>query len=269
MWRTQHRLCIKFVLRFMTPRCANSPHKLSTALLGSVLVAAGAGAGAAHAASRAAAHTLAVTGKPIIIDAQGDSTMWGYQTSNGFRKSWQSPNNPPALLQAALQARFGARVIVQNNGVSGATLADREKGVNGYKQSYSQWVAKSPAQIVIVNFALNDADNHVKESPAQFRAHLMHFIKESQGAGRIVVLEEPNPVDYAVNKVIVPRYVAVVDEMAKHYGLALIRQYAYIGAMRDWRSLLIDGVHPTDKLYRIKAQRQCDVVEPIVTKLAG
>jgi hypothetical protein len=30
---------------------------------------------------------------------------------------------------------------------------------------------------------------------------------------------------------------------------------------------LIDGVHPTDALYRLKAERQREVVEPIVAKL--
>ncbi|MEM5371280.1 SGNH/GDSL hydrolase family protein [Paraburkholderia azotifigens] len=224
-------------------------------------------AGPANAAPHISGNAMAVSHRMIIIDAQGDSTMWGYQTSGGFTKSWQSPNNPPALLQAALQARFGAHVIVQNNGVPGATLIDRERGINGYGLPYSQWVTASPAHIVIVNFALNDADNHVKEPPAVFRAHLMRFIEESRGAGRIVVLEEPNPVDYAVNRTIVPQYVAVVDELAKHYGLALVRQYAAIGAMHDWRSLLIDGVHPTDALYRLKAERQREVIEPIVAKL--
>jgi acyl-CoA thioesterase I len=243
-------------------------HACSRAKQVRALAAAMLGAAALHAvAATGPASGAPVTERPIIIDAQGDSTMWGYQTSDDFKKSWQTPNNPPALLQAALQARFGPHVIVQNNGVPGATLADREKGNNGYRQTYAQWVTSSPAHIVIVNFALNDADNHVKEPPAAFRAHLMRFIEESQGAGRIVVLEEPNPVDYAVNKTIVPRYVAVVDEMAKHYRLALIRQYAYIGAMHDWRALLIDGVHPTDALYRIKAERQREVVEPIVAKL--
>jgi lysophospholipase L1-like esterase len=235
---------------------------LVLALIGSVATA-----GIAHAAPHLLGKTMVASNKTIIIDAQGDSTMWGYQTSDGFTKSWQTPANPPALLQAALQSRFGAHVIVQNNGVPGATVVDRELGINGYRQPYAQWVATSPAHIVIVNFALNDADNHVKEPPSAFRAHLMRFIEESRGAGRIVVLEEPNPVDYAVNETIVPQYVAVVDELAKRYGLALVRQYAYIGARHDWRSLLIDGVHPTDALYRLKAERQREVVEPIVAKL--
>ncbi|MBP0594360.1 SGNH/GDSL hydrolase family protein [Paraburkholderia sp. LEh10] len=242
---------------------------LPAALAGIALIAVDAAVDVAHAAPRMPPHMTPVTGGPIIIDAQGDSTMWGYQTSDAFTRSWQSPNNPPALLQAALQARFGPHVIVQNNGVPGATLVDRERGTNGYALPYAQWAATSPARIVIVNFALNDADNHLKESPENFRANLVRFIEESKRAGRIVVLEEPNPVDYAVNKTIVPRYVAVVDEMAKHYRLALVRQYAYIGAIRNWRSLLIDHVHPTDALYRLKAQRQREVLEPIVAKLAS
>jgi lysophospholipase L1-like esterase len=260
-----HGASMTFHLQHMARRRAARRHwlrKLFPALIGVLATA-----GEAHAAPHTSGNAMAVSNRMIIIDAQGDSTMWGYQTSDGFKKSWQSPNNPPALLQAALQARFGARVIVQNNGVPGATIVDRERGINGYGQPYSQWVATSPAHIVIVNFALNDADNHVKEPPAAFRAHLMRFIEESRGAGRIVVLEEPNPVDYAVNRTIVPQYVAVVDELAKRYGLALVRQYAVIGAMHDWRSLLIDGVHPTDALYRLKAERQREVVEPIVAKL--
>lgn len=205
--------------------------------------------------------------RSVVIDAQGDSTMWGFQTANHFKKSWQTPANPPALLQTALRARFGPNVTVENNGAPGATIVDREQGVNGYNETYARETANSPAHIVIVNFALNDADKHVDEPPDVFRAYLTRFIKESQAAGRIVVLEEPSPVDYAVNKIVVPRYVSVVDDLAKEYGLPLIRQYRYISAMHGWQTLLIDGVHPTDALYKIKAERQREVIEPIVAGL--
>ena len=257
-----HGASMTFHFQHIARRAACRP--LFVALIGSLAMAS-----AAHAAPHMSGNAMAIPHRLIIIDAQGDSTMWGYQTSSGFTKSWQSPNNPPALLQAALQARFGAHVIVQNNSVPGATLVDRERGMHGYGQPYSRWVTTSPAHIVIVNFALNDADNHIKEPPAAFRAQLMRFIEESRNAGRIVVLEEPNPVDYALNRTVVPQYVAVVDELAKRYGLALVRQYAPIGARRDWRSLLIDGVHPTDTLYKLKAERQREVIEPIVAKLIG
>ena len=104
-----------FDYRQASPCAKPSPrrsHALAAVLLGIAALQADAAAGRTRAAATA--------DRPVIIDAQGDSTMFGYQTSDGFNKSWQTPDNPPALLQAALQARFGPRVIVQNNGVPGA-----------------------------------------------------------------------------------------------------------------------------------------------------
>jgi acyl-CoA thioesterase-1 len=236
-------------------------------LVGIALVVCGASINTANGASNDSAPASDAATRIIVIDAQGDSTMWGFQTANHFSKSWQTSANPPALLQSALQARFGLNVIVRNNGVPGATIVDREKGINAYKETYAQSVAESPAHIVIVNFALNDADRHVAEPPEMFRAYMTQFIKESQAAGRIVVLEEPNPVSHAVSLPAVPLYVDVVDDLAKEFGLPLIRQYADIRDMPNWHALLIDGVHPTDALYGIKAERQREVIEPIVAKL--
>lgn len=205
--------------------------------------------------------------RSIVIDAQGDSTIWGFQTADNFKKHWQTPNNPPALLEKALQERFGNSITVQNHGHPGAMIGDRMNGVNGYTQTYTQEIATNKADIVIVNFALNDAHKSALEPVEQYKAFLIDFVQQSQAAGRIVVLEEPNPIDFPINVSTIPRYVDAMNEVAKEMGIAIVHQYDHISAMPNWKSLLIDGIHPTDELYRIKAQRQAEVIGPIVGKL--
>lgn len=206
--------------------------------------------------------------KTVVIDAQGDSTMYGFQTSDNFQKSWQTANNPPALLQAQLQAQFGTVVTVINNGVPGATLGERMDGLAGVT-SYAQQIAAQTAQVVIVNFAINDANpgNAYHETPDQFRNYLIQFIATSQAAGRIVVLEEPNPVTDPTINAAIANMVQVTDQVALQMNLPLVKQYDYILSLPNWQTLLIDGVHPTDALYEVKEQREADVVLPIVQKL--
>jgi hypothetical protein len=125
-------------------------------------------------------------------------------------------------------------------------------------------VKSDPSQIIVINWDINDANPNSGETPASFEADLLQFVQIAQAAGKVVVLEEPNPVCSTVYAAL-PQYVAVLDQVAAQLALPIVKQYDYIQSLPNWQSYLGDCVHPADdRLYQIKAQREYAVLSPIV-----
>src|SRR5437763_17202693 len=89
-------------------------------------------AAATQAASPAVGASVAapVIAADIVIDAEGDSTMYGLETVNG--QFVQSAHPVPALVQDQLRVWFGLSVTVNANGSSGAKLDDEMHGTNNF-----------------------------------------------------------------------------------------------------------------------------------------
>lgn len=221
----------------------------------------GGGGGGSSPAPQAAAQPVV---KQIIIDAEGDSTMLGTEQVNG--QYVQTANSAPAVLQSLLQKQFGPNVTVENRGSGGSTIADRMNGTpNWYAQPFSTSVKSEPAQIVIGNWALNDSGPQHGESAQQYQSYLVDFVTQARAAGKIVVLEEPNPMT-AVTPL--KDYIDALNNVAMQMNVPIIHQYQYILSLTNWQSLMsADGAHPLDALYAIKAQREADVIAPIVASL--
>jgi hypothetical protein len=159
-------------------------------------------------------------------------------------------------------------VTVANHGVGGATVADVLNGVAGYKMGWKDALPTNAEQIEIAKWAVNDSNPVVNESTTVFENDLIYWIQITQAAGKTVVLEEPNPVCNPAFATL-PQYVAVIDKVAAQLALPLIKQYDYILSLPNWQSYLgSDCTHPADdRLYQIMAQREYDVVQPIVAAL--
>lgn len=189
--------------------------------------------------------------------------MWGFRIENG--KSFQVVGNPPALLQDSLQKQYGATITVQNNAISGSTIGNRMTGTGGFASPYATFAASDKTNIVIENFALNDTNHY---DTAQFTSYLTDFVQQSKALGRIVVLEEPNPTASPDFNALIAERVAVINSVAQTYNVPVVKQWDYIQSLPNWQSLLApDDTHPSDALYAIKAQREADVIAPIVKSL--
>jgi len=197
----------------------------------------------------------------VQIAMYGDSTMAGATYVNGGYII--TKNNAPADLQIDLQATFGDGVTTKNYGESGTTLAELLDGTDLYTTPFATEITNNPANIIVENFAINDAAH---DTPEQFKQNLITFIQLSQAAGKVVVLEEPNPqCDKMTGLQIYPNpLVQVIDDTAAEYNLALIKQYDAILAIPGWCSMLSDGTHPDDALYAIKAQNEASVLAPLL-----
>lgn len=241
---------------------------LIASALGVLLVACsacgGGGGDGANTAAPAASTTTTQT-KAVTIDAEGDSLIWGYAGTASDGSYIQSPNAPPVILQASLQSSMGTQVTVQNNAIHGARLSQSIAGSAPYSVPFATRISKSAAQIVIADFGANESND---ASVSQYESDLHWWISTIRQVGKIPVLEEPNPMCPAS----APNLGAFRDAMvrvANQENVILIQQWDYILSMPNWQKMLRDCVHPTDELYKIKAQREATTLAPIVKQVAG
>lgn len=182
-----------------------------------------------------------------------------------------------ADLQSDLQAQLGSTVTIVGHGVVGSTMPDLIAGTGA--TPYVQFLSTDTSQIVIENMGIND---EAKETQAVFRQALEQFVTDTRQAGKIPVLEEPNPLcnpnvppsenveAIDASGLTIAAYVAVVDQVAAQMNVPVVHQYGLIKALPNWCSMMSDGWgHPSPALYAIKAQNDAAVLAPIVSQLGG
>lgn len=205
----------------------------------------------------------------VLVEEYGDSTTQGWQVAAGG--GYVTPNNEPAYLQQKLRTSLGSSVIVSNQGVGGSEASQLWDGTDGRHPPWPQQMARSHAEVVTLNFGLNDAYWSVVgkhgtrvESPEVFAAYMTKLVKTAQEFGKQVVIYEPNPTTEPIRAARMDRYVSALREVAARLNTPLVKNYSEILAMPRWPALLSDGVHPSDQLYSIKAGASYAVVAPIV-----
>ncbi|MBN3757238.1 SGNH/GDSL hydrolase family protein [Paraburkholderia sp. Tr-20389] len=189
--------------------------------------------------------------------------MAGYETVNGV--GTVTANSAPAMLQAQLRATLGNdSITVQNNALSGTNTYQLLNGLSPYIRTLAAFLPiDSQAQIWICNFAINDARSYTTD---QYGQYLTQWVATVRAAGRIAILEEPNPTTDSSVPDLRP-YVAMMDYVATQMNVPIVQQYSYIQSLPLWQTMLTDGIHPNDALYAIKAQREAEVLTPIVRSL--
>ncbi len=203
------------------------------------------------AATLAVASTSAWTApaRPVRIQLFGDSTQWGYDN----KTDRPVPQAPVAVLQSAMDARFGAgAVIVSERAVPGTTSGQLLAGTDGRNRPWPQEV---DADIVVVNHALNDSNEHVPLATYERQLAALHP----------TVFETPNAitVDWPA-----PPYVATMRKVAAQQHAPAADVDAWMRAQPDWKSLLSnDGLHPTQAGYReIVLKVLMPTLQPLVAK---
>lgn len=208
--------------------------------------------------------------KIVIIEMYGDSTTLGAQTINGVMTT--TPNSEPNKLQDLLQAQFGKRVVVFNQGVGGTEAFQLLSGTDGRNRSFSAQMEASKAHIVILNYLLNDQNYSVtpttgiyQETPEVY-ANIMGWLAQTaRNNGKHVVFQEPNPITCPEA---VPGntqlFLNALRGAATQMNVPLVAQYDYIKSLPNWQSMYSSCSHPFDPIYEAKAKRTYAVVAPIV-----
>jgi lysophospholipase L1-like esterase len=209
--------------------------------------------------SAAAASTpAATTSQSITLDAEGDSTMKGAMLVNGTYIFAQLP--APAVDQAQLIEALGTEnLAIENNGVVGETVGEDVSGWAGFAPLATR-LAVDPSKIVLENYGMNDS---LAISVQAFHDNLVAWIAVVRQAGKIPVLEEPNPSSLSYYTQL-PAFAAMVDQVGYEQKVLVIQQYNYVLSLPNWQSMLTDGIHPNQALYILKGQREASYLQPLV-----
>ena len=186
--------------------------------------------------------------RPVRIQLFGDSTQWGYDGTTKQRVA----QPPAALLQAAMDARFGAGVVVVTERAVASTTAGRL--LHGTDGRNRPWPQEVDADIVVVNHGLNDA--RLRLSLAAYKTQLTQL--------HPTVFETPNPVTVDWPQ---PAYAATMREVAARQHAPVADVDAWMRAQFRWPAMLSDGVHPTPAAYReIVLQVLMPTLAPLVER---
>ncbi|BCQ56182.1 SGNH/GDSL hydrolase family protein [Burkholderia gladioli] len=217
----------------------------------------------------AEAHDVSTT---VLIESYGDSTTQGWQVENGVGQVTR--HTAPLVLQTLLQDHFGPSVRVSNLGVGGTQASQLLNGTDGVHPDWERQMAASRAQIVTLNFGLNDAyyisarkDGIAAESPDDFAAVMTRLIQVARRHGKQVIVFEPNPTCEPIRQPRISAYVAALRRVARAQKVPIVGEFDAIGTMPNWASLLSDCLHPTDHGYAVKARLEFPVVAAAVQVL--
>jgi lysophospholipase L1-like esterase len=218
----------------------------------------------AFAASLARAQ--APTQPQVLIEAYGDSTTLGISCSDG--RCGPRADNAVTYLQEQLRAKYGERVSVVNEGVGGTMASQLRDGTGrGRKGAWRDRVAASNAQIVTINYGINEVMHN--QTPEQFYQAETDLVKTAQALGKLPVLQTSNPMPDGRLNARLADMVAMTRRVAAEQHVPLVDHYAAISAMADWKTQMSDGAHPKPELYRVKAQQDFQTIDPLVRRLSG
>ncbi len=205
----------------------------------------------------------------LLIDAYGDSTTLGITCSEGHCAA--QARNAVAYLQQALHEHDGERVRVTNYGVGGTTAAQLRDGTGNRRAGptaglpWRERLAASPARIVLINYGINEVMQN--QTPEQFYAAETTLVQTARALGKEPVLQTSNPMPDSRINARLAVMVAMTRRVAAEQRVPLVDQYGYVSSLPDWKTLMSDGAHPKPELYRLKAEQDYRVVEPLVRRL--
>ncbi|GJH31655.1 SGNH/GDSL hydrolase family protein [Paraburkholderia hospita] len=202
----------------------------------------------------------------VLIEAYGDSTTLGISCSDG--RCGPRADNAVTCLQDALRAKYGVRVSVVNDGIGGTMATQLRDGMGpGRNGPWKDRLASSSAQIVTINYGINEVMHN--QTPEQFYEAETDLVKTAQALGKLPVLQTSNPMPDGRLNARLAEMAAMTRRVAAEQQIPLVDHYAEISAMADWKTHMSDGAHPKPELYRVKAQQDFQVIDPLVRRLFG
>jgi hypothetical protein len=192
---------------------------------------------------------------PKYIEFHGDSTQWG-STPAGDMTYIQTPVPPSKYVKmmCAENKTAGANIIT-NLAVPGSTAREAlttKKLYTGNTKNFSEYLATSPANVVICNWAIND-NFVVGHSSLQLIADYLELKAIVQGLGKTFIAETSNPLKIYNNDPrnrMVAQYASALLEAGQNYNFPVIDTFNAITRWYpDFGKNLSDGVHPDAILY--------------------
>ncbi|WP_371240022.1 SGNH/GDSL hydrolase family protein [Pantoea sp. KPR_PJ] len=210
----------------------------------------------------------------FIIEAWGGSSTKGVMAVRkaGRLRNIVTGHNEIAILNQLLQEKYGSGVRVINHGAPSAQAIELLNGRYKYAHNppWPEVMKHSDASLILLNFATNDArhfhfhdiEQPYQVSPQRYSEVMTALIDSAREHGKAVVLQEPHPLCGRAEKWDVAPYAARLNAIARAENVPLVSQYQRIQNMPHWRGMMSpDCIHPSEKLYRLKALETFEVIE--------
>jgi lysophospholipase L1-like esterase len=240
------------------------PTSTARATAGALFVAMLAMTGTAASGASRPEDSPQAAGPDLLIEAYGDSTTLGISCSGGH--CGPLAQNAVTGLQDALQATHGARVTVTNFGVGGTMAYQLRDGTErGRGEPWKARLAASRAQIVTINYGINEVMHN--QTPEQFYAAETGLVTSALALGKLPVLETSNPMPDGRLNAKLAEMAAMTRRVAAEQHVPLVDQFSWISALPDWKTMMSDGAHPKPELYRLKANQEFNVIDPLVRRM--
>lgn len=210
-----------------------------------------------------------------IIEAYGGSSTAGvtaFRKGNGKLINVVTQGSEINYLRELLNKKYGNNIKVINRGRPSAQAIELLNGTYRYKKDgvWTEQMKLSKAKLIILNFATNDARHyHFKDakpdyvlSPDQYEKVMKELITIARENGKQVLLQEPHPLCGRAEKWDVSPYSARLEYLSKTMSVPLVNQYQRIQGMPSWQRMMApDCIHPSDALYKIKAEETFKVLD--------
>lgn len=204
-----------------------SPLKIAAVYLTAVILSACGGGGSSAPAPEAQAPG---TPEPYVIAAYGDST----QAAQG---------HPHAA------SRPGAKIY--NRGVGGNNTKKMLAGTDGVNGPWAEQIPRETVRIIVLNPGINDYGLTVE----QYKANLRELVTVAQKAGKIVILEEPNPAGETETPLMAALKFDVAAFEERRSAMKHLAAHMGVYFCAQPRVSLEDGIHPDKPGYKLKEGR--------------
>lgn len=200
----------------------------------------------------------------VLIEWYGDSTTNGVTfVNNEYIKLENSEAN---IVGRMLAQKFpGRSITVRSLGAGGTTAAQLLNGIVRYKNTFEKQMKLSSADIVIINFGINDAytPNYSSE---KFGNDIQSLVSSAKRHGKRIILETPNPINKEHNQKLWAFQNQIVVTGSKN-DVPVISQWGEMMNNPSWRKMLSDEIHPTQEGYNIKAAVSIKVIDKEVRRV--
>jgi len=197
-----------------------------------MLVGCGGGGSAAPVANPGAP-------EPYVIAAYGDSTQ-------------EAQGHPHAA------SRPGAKIY--NRGVGGTNTTMLLAGTDGRNYPWPEQMARESVRIIVINHGINDGALTIE----QYKANLRELVTVAQKAGKIVILEEPNPAGETMTPLMLQINFNVVAFEERRAAMKHVADHMGVYFCAQPRVTLEDGIHPDAPGRANKANRLAKCAEDIL-----
>lgn len=161
--------------------------------------------------------------------------------------------------QGQPHAASRAGALVYNRGVGGTNTVQLLAGTDGRNYPWATQMQRETATIVVINHGINDYGYPLSE----YRANLVALVQGIRAAGRIPMLEMPNP----AGETRTPLMDAIAFDVAafelRRETMRDVARAEGVYLCDQPRVPLEDGIHPAANGYAIKAQRLADCIDDL------